>query len=67
MLLLDGVYVDRPNGSARLRWIKASTSAELTQLAYTIADCVGRYLERLGLLHQPPGGVRETAVVHEEW
>ncbi len=52
MLFLDGVYVDRPNGSTRLRWIKAPTSAELTQLAYTIAHRVGRYLERQGLLER---------------
>ena len=52
MLFLDGVYVERPNGSARFRWIKAPTSAELTQLAYTIAHRVGRYLERQGLLER---------------
>ena len=52
MLFLDGVYVDRPNGSTRFRWIKAPTSAELTQLAYTIAHRVGRYLERQGLLER---------------
>lgn len=52
MLFLDGVYVDRPNGSARFRWIKTPTSVELTQLAYTIAHRVGRYLERQGLLER---------------
>ena len=32
MLFLDGVYVDRPDGSARFWWVKAPTSEELTQL-----------------------------------
>ena len=52
MLFLDGVYVDQPDGSARLRWVKVSTSAELTQLAHTIAYRVGRFLERQGLLER---------------
>ena len=52
MLFLDGVYVDHPNGSARFRWVKAPTSAELTQLAHTIAHRVGCYLERQGLLER---------------
>ena len=37
MLFLGGVYVDQPNGRLRFRWVKAPTSAELTQLAETIA------------------------------
>lgn len=52
MLFLDGVYVDRLDGSARFRWVKAPTSAELTQLAHTIAHRVGRFLERQGLLER---------------
>ena len=32
------------------RWVKAPTSAELTQLTHTIAHRVGRYLERQSLL-----------------
>ncbi len=32
MLFLDGVYVDRPDGAARFRWVKAPTTEELTQL-----------------------------------
>jgi hypothetical protein len=28
MLFLDGVYVERPNGTARFRWVKAPTSAD---------------------------------------
>jgi ribosomal protein S27E len=52
MLYLDGVYVDHPNGTARFRWVKASTSQELAQLAHTIAHRVGRFLERQGLLER---------------
>jgi hypothetical protein len=52
MLFLDGVYVDHPNGTARFRWVKAPTSAELTQLAHTVAHRVGRLLERQGLLER---------------
>ncbi|MES9875285.1 MAG: IS91 family transposase, partial [Candidatus Sedimenticola sp. 6PFRAG7] len=52
MLFLDGVYVDHPNATARFRWVKAPTSAELTQLAHTIAHRVGRFLEREGLLER---------------
>ena len=50
MLFLDGVYVDCPDGSTRFRWVKAPTSAELTQLAHTIAHRVDRFLERQGPL-----------------
>jgi hypothetical protein len=52
MLFLDGVYVDRHDGSARFRWVSAPTTQELTQLAQTIARRVGRYLERQGLLER---------------
>lgn len=53
MLFLDGVYVGGVNGSAtRFRWVKAPSSAELTQLAHTIAQRVGRFLERQGLLER---------------
>ena len=47
MLFLDGVYVERRDGSVRFRWVKAPTSAELTQLTHTIAWRIGRFLERL--------------------
>ncbi len=51
MLFLDGVYVDGADGlSARFKWTKAPTSAELTQLTHTLAYRVGRCLERQGLL-----------------
>ncbi len=52
MLFLDGVYVERSDGRLRFRWVKAPTSAELTQLADTIARRVGRFLERQGLLER---------------
>lgn len=52
MLFLDGVYIDRPDGSARFRWVKAPSNQELTQLAHTIAHRVGRFLERQGLLER---------------
>lgn len=51
MLFLDGVYVDDGNGT-RFRWVRAPTTAELTQLAQTIAQRVGRFLERQGLLER---------------
>lgn len=49
-LFLDGVYVDRLDGSVRFRWAKAPTSQELTQLSHAIAYRVGRFLKRRGLL-----------------
>jgi hypothetical protein len=51
MLFLDGVYIDRPDG-IRFSWVKAPSSAELTQLTHSIAHRVGRYLERQGLLER---------------
>ena len=50
MLFLDGVYVGEAGSSARFRWVKAPTSAELTQLTHSIAQRLARYLERQGLL-----------------
>ena len=50
MLFLDGVYVGKAGPSARFRWVKAPSSAELTQLTHTIAHRLARYLERQGLL-----------------
>jgi len=53
MLFLDGAYVDNADGSSmRFRWVKAPTSAELTHLTHTIAQRVGRFLERQGLLER---------------
>jgi len=40
----------RPDGSLRLRWVKAPNGAEIMQLAYTIAHRFGRFLKRHGLL-----------------
>ena len=52
MLFLDGVYVGEAGSSARFCWVKAPTSAELTQLTHTIAHRLARYLERQGLLER---------------
>ena len=53
MLFLDGVYIDSENESnPRFRWVKAPTSAELTQLTHPFAHRVGRFLERQGLLER---------------
>jgi hypothetical protein len=52
MLFLDGVYVERADGSVRFRWVKVPTSGELTRLVHTIARRVGRFLERQGLLER---------------
>lgn len=52
MLFLDGVYVERPDGSLRFRGVKAPTSGELTRLAQTLALRVGRLLELQGLLER---------------
>lgn len=52
MLFLDRVYVERPDGALQFRWVKAPTSAELTHLAHHIAQRVGRFLERQGLLER---------------
>ncbi len=37
MLFVDGVYVERPDGLLRFRWVKAPTSAELIRLAQSLA------------------------------
>lgn len=52
MLFLDGVYVERPDGSLCFRWVTAPTSAELARLTQTLAQRIGRYLERQGLLER---------------
>ena len=43
MLFLDGVYVERPDGTLHFRWVKAPSSAEFAQLAQTLALRIGRY------------------------
>jgi hypothetical protein len=50
-VFLDGVYLDRLDGSARFHWV-SSTTQELTQLSQTIARRVGQYLEHHGLLER---------------
>jgi len=52
MLFLDGVYVERADGSLTFSWVKAPTSAELSALVQLIASRVGRFLERQGLLER---------------
>jgi hypothetical protein len=52
MLFLDGVYVERPDGSLTFRWVKAPSGAELSALAGRIASRVGRFLERQGLIER---------------
>jgi hypothetical protein len=52
MLFLDGVYVERPDGSLRFRWVKAPSSTELVRLTQILAQRIGRYLERQGLLER---------------
>ena len=51
MLFLDGVYVVGANGKAEwFRWVRAPTTTELAELTHTIAERVGRFLQRQGLL-----------------
>ena len=61
MLFLDGVYIGGDHGPARFRWVKAPTNDELTRLTHTIAQRVGRYLERRGLLVHDAGNSCLTA------
>ena len=42
MLFLDGVYVERPDGTLHFRRVKAPSSAELTRLTQTLALRIGR-------------------------
>lgn len=50
------LFVCKPPGdygaATRFRWVKAPNSEELTQLAHVIAQRVGRFLERQGLLER---------------
>lgn len=56
MLYLDGVYFDSAYGAQqRFRRVKAPTNDELTRLTHSIAQRVGRYLERQGLLERDNG------------
>jgi hypothetical protein len=46
------VYVERPGGSLRFRWVRAPASAESAGLTQTLARRIGRFLERQGLLER---------------
>jgi len=54
MLFLDGVHdVIGADGTVeRFRWVKAPTTIELTELMHTIAERVGGFLQRQGLLER---------------
>ena len=47
-----GVYAEGADGRVRFLWVKAPTSAELIHLAHTLAQRIGRHLERQGLLER---------------
>ncbi len=68
MLFLDGVYVVTPphGNRPRFQWVREPTSAQLTQLAYTIARRVGRLLEREGLLERDTEQIELSNVLDEE-
>ena len=58
MIVLDGVYTGGSNGlPMRFRQVKAPNRAELTRLTQTIAQRVGRYLERQGLMERDTGNI----------
>ena len=58
MILLDGVYTGGSNGlPIWFRQVKAPNRAELTRLTHTIAQRVGRYLERQGLVERDVGNI----------
>jgi hypothetical protein len=52
MLFLDGVYIERHDGSLRFRWVQAPTSVDIARLTQALALRIGRYLERQGLLER---------------
>ncbi len=61
MLFLDGVFISSSNDQAVMfRSVKAPTKNELTRLTHTIAQRVGRYLERQGLVERDSGNVYLT-------
>ena len=58
MIFLDGVYTGGSNGlPIWFRQVKAPNRAELTRLTHTIAQRVGRYLERQGLVERDVGNI----------
>ena len=52
LLFLDGVYVERPDGTLGFRWVKAPSATELAGSTQTLARRIGGYLERQGLLER---------------
>ena len=61
MLFLDGVYTGGLNELPMwFRRVKAPNRDELTRLTHTIAQRVGRYLERQGLVERDTGKVYLT-------
>ena len=61
MLFLDGVYTGGLNELPMwFRRVKAPNRDELTRLTHTIAQRVGRYLERQGLVERDTGNVYLT-------
>jgi hypothetical protein len=62
-----GVYEVAPDGTRlRFRWVRAPASAQLMQLAHTIARRVGRLLEREGLLERDTDQLDFSDVLDEE-
>jgi len=61
MIFLDGVYTGGSSGlPVWFRQVKAPNRAELTRLTHTIAQRVGRYLERQGLMERDAGDISLT-------
>jgi hypothetical protein len=60
-------------GAVRFRWVKALTSAELSELAQRIAKRIGRFLERQGPLPRDAqksylaGGVMDEGPMDPSW
>ena len=53
MLFLDGVYVVGARGTVEwFRWVRAPTTTEFAELTHTIAERVGHFLQRQGLLER---------------
>jgi hypothetical protein len=52
MPFLGRVYVERPSGTLRFRWVKAPTRAEFAQLTQTLDRRIAYYLERQGPLER---------------
>ncbi len=64
MLILDGVYVERADGSVRFCWVKAPTSAEVTHLTGTSGVAASEtFPEILGMSHS---GRTETFVLRHQ-